>query len=622
MTIHAIILAGGAGSRLAESAPEDTPAKPLLAGRDGVRLIDRVLEASAASTSAGVRVVVAGEMDLPEDVVRLREDPPLSGPAAAVATGARALVERKDTEDEDLVLLLAADLLDPEPGIAALLAGFREATESSDDAEEVSGAIGTVAGRRQPLMSVVTLGALADAVGEDSFADAPMMRLLRRIPMVEAELPEVAAADVDTWDDWTEHLRHQPVTWQDARSGIAETVATIVARTGRSNCAEGENGASRTPTPCDVLAADVLSPIPVPHYTSSAMDGFAVSGPGPWTLLASTPTDARGRNLHSTGGSLEPGQALPILTGSLIPEGTTAVVRSENSEVTDDILHAETPEDGRDIRPAGQEWETGAVLAGSGTRLTPRHVAMLAACGVDIVQVRQAPQVACAFTGNEVIGHGVPGPGEVRDAFSTSFPALLSGWGAEVTVADRLPDDPVAVEDWLRRPDVQAADIVVMTGGSGRSSQDFARRFISRVAEEVLAEEVACQPGHPTLITRRADQLIIGVPGNPFAAHVALHSFIAPAVAVFSGAGSADAAQVAVATHSATVSESGHVGSLRRDRVRLVPATLGDDAGQATVEPVPGSHSHMLSGYAAADVLIVVPRGGVEPGDRVEYLPL
>ncbi|HIW90792.1 MAG TPA: molybdopterin molybdotransferase MoeA [Candidatus Corynebacterium avicola] len=618
MTIHAIILAGGAGSRLAESAPADTPAKPLLAGRDGVRLIDRVLDAAAASAaqdaaSTGVRVVVAGEMDLPEDVVRLREDPPLSGPAAAVATGARALAAREDTADEDLILLLAADLLDPAPGIAALVAGFREA------ADDTAGVIGTVAGRRQPLMSVVTLGALSEAVGEDSFADAPMMRLLHRIPMAEVELPEVAAADVDTWDDWTEHLSHQPVTWQDARSRIADTVAAIVARTGRN---EEDNGASHTPAPGDVLAQDVLSPIPVPHYTSSAMDGFAVSGAGPWTLLASTPTNARGRNLHSTGGTLEPGQALPILTGSLIPEGTTAVVRSENAEITDDTLQAETPEDGRDIRPSGQEWEAGAVLVSAGTRLTPRHVAMLSACGVDTVEVRQAPSVACAFTGNEVIDDGVPGPGEVRDAFSASFPALLSGWGAEVTVADRLPDDPVAVEDWLRRPDVQAADIVVMTGGSGRSTQDFARRFISRVAEEVLAEEVACQPGHPTLITRRADQLIIGVPGNPFAAHVALHSFIAPAVAMFCGTASDDAARAAVALHPATVAESGHVGALHRDRVRLMPATLGENDGQTTVSPVPGSHSHMLSGYAAADVLIIVPREGVDPGDRVQYLPL
>lgn len=617
MSIHSIIIAGGEGSRLAASAPEDTPAKPLLAGRDGVRLIDRVLAASAEV--AGVRVVVAGEMELPDGVIRLREDPPLSGPAAAIVTGARALAEREDTGDEDLVLLLAADLVNPGPGITALL----DAASDSRSDTDPDGAIATVNGRLQPLLSTVRLGALLTAIGDDDFRDASVMRLLRRITLVEVEVPAATAADVDTWDDWTEHLRHQPATWQDARTSIADTVATIVARPGRT---EEKTGASRTPAPGDVLAADVLSPIPVPHYTSSAMDGFAVSGPGPWTLLAATPTNARGRNLHRTGGTLEPGQALPILTGSLIPEGATAVVRSENAQVTDDVVTAETPEEGRDIRPAGQEWDAGSVLVTAGTRLTPRHVAMLSACGVDTVEVRQAPRVACAFTGNEVISHGVPGPGEVRDAFSTSFPALLGAWGAEVTVADRLPDDPVAVEDWLRRPDVRSSDIVVMTGGSGRSTQDFARRFISRAAEEVLAEEVACQPGHPTLITRRADQLIIGVPGNPFAAHVALHSFIAPAVEVFCGTTVEDA----VATHPATAStgESGRIAALRRGRVRLMPATLDERAAhdstpaQVTVTPVAGSHSHMLSGYAAADVLIVVPRDGLEPGDPVEYLPL
>ena len=202
------------------------------------------------------------------------------------------------------ILLLAADLVNPGPGITALL----DAASDSRSDTDPDGAIATVDGRLQPLLSTVRLGALLTAIGDDDFRDASVMRLLRRITLVEVEVPAATAADVDTWDDWTEHLRHPPATWQDARTSIADTVATIVARTGRT---EEKTGASRTPAPGDVLAADVLSPIPVPHYTSSAMDGFAVSGPGPWTLLAATrPMPAA--NLHYTGGTLEPGQALPI----------------------------------------------------------------------------------------------------------------------------------------------------------------------------------------------------------------------------------------------------------------------------------------------------------------------
>lgn len=394
------------------------------------------------------------------------------------------------------------------------------------------------------------------------------------------------------------------VSWGEARRRIVDG-------SGRTRAV------TKTPAPGDVVHRDVLSPMDVPHYTSSAMDGFAVSGPGPWRLLADPASGNQGHNVHRAGGVLRSGEALPVLTGSLMPDGATAVVRTENATVDGAELTAVTPDDGRDVRPSGQERSAGDVLVEAGVRLTPRHVAMIGAGGVDEIEAYERPRVACAFTGNEVIEHGVPGPGEVRDAFRVSFPALLQDWGAAVSCTDRLPDDPVAVEDWLRRPEVQDADIVVLTGGSGRSGQDFARRFISRAADEIIADEVACQPGHPTLITRRAspagasgNQLVIGVPGNPLAAHVALHSFVAPAVAALLGA------PAPTATGSGTVTTP--VDPIRRDRVRLVPATTGGDG----LTPAPGACSHMLSGYAAADVLLIVPPEGLDGGATVDYLTL
>ncbi len=428
------------------------------------------------------------------------------------------------------------------------------------------------------------------------------------------------------------HEHHQPVAWDEARRRLCAAASAIVGQV------------RKRPEPGDVLAADVPAPMDVPHYTSSAMDGFAVRGDGPWRLLAAPFTGSQGRNVHRSGGTLADGEALPVLTGSLLPDGADSVIRSENAEVTGEELRAEHPAPGRDIRPSGQEWHIGDTLLTAPRRLSPRHVAMLGAAGVDEVAVARAPKVACAFTGNEVVASGVPGPGEVRDAFSVSFPALLTGWGAEVVAAEHLADDPVAVEDWLRRPSVLDADIVVMTGGSGRSGQDFARRFITRAAlasgagGEILADEVACQPGHPTLLVRRIisgrPQLIAGVPGNPFAAHVALHSFVQPAVATALGV---DAPVLCGVLGAA-------VEPIRRDRVRLMPAVFGGaevgsgGAGAAGVgaaastrtpaDPesaltvLPGRLSHMLSGYAAADALVIVPREGLAAGDGVRYLPL
>ncbi|MDN6510099.1 MAG: molybdopterin molybdotransferase MoeA [Corynebacterium sp.] len=408
-----------------------------------------------------------------------------------------------------------------------------------------------------------------------------------------------------------------PVGWAETRRRIVAALAP------RGQAARSRAAVTKRPAPGDVLHAAVTAPMDVPHYASSAMDGFAVRGDGPWRLLDAPAVGAQGRNVHITGGTLADGEALPALTGSLVPDGATAVVRAEDAHVTGDTLTATTPPAGRDIRPAGQEWSTGDTLVDAGERHTARHVAMHGACGVDTVEVTPRPRVACAFTGNEVITHGLPRPGEVRDAFGVSFPALLDAWGAEVVGTPRLPDDPVAVEDWLRRPEVLGADIVVLTGGSGRSGQDFARRFITRAADEVLAEEIACRPGHPTLVTTRSPvqiagphtQLVIGVPGNPFAAHVALHSFVAPAVTALLGAGDP------VGTRTGTMTVA--IESMPRQRVRLLPATRDPrESDSPRFTPAPGAHSHMLRGYAAADVLLVVPPQGVAAGDEVEYVEL
>lgn len=192
---HAVIVAGGAGSRLAASAPAVTPQKPLLTGADGARLIDRVL---AATTRCSTRVVVAGAMGLPSDVIRVREAPPMSGPAAAIVAGVRAL-HRAGARPADPVLLLAADLVDPAPAVDRLLDAL-----SDDGASGADGVIGVADGRCQPLLSAVRYGRVYDRCcaggdGGEDFSGASVMSLLRRLTLVEVGLD--SAVDVDTWEE-------------------------------------------------------------------------------------------------------------------------------------------------------------------------------------------------------------------------------------------------------------------------------------------------------------------------------------------------------------------------------------------------------------------------------------
>ncbi|WP_260438818.1 molybdopterin molybdotransferase MoeA, partial [Corynebacterium bovis] len=631
-------------------------------------------------------------------------DPPLSGPAAALAAGVAALgggsgrggacaggasVPGADVAraGDALVLCLAADMPAPREGVEALLAAAAEPPAGSDSAPDAGpdtgpcathhaspdpapdaapdGWIAVADGRDQPLLTLLRLDAARAAFA--GVTGGSVMRVLRGLALRRVPVPASAAADVDTWDDARAHgvgappaaaetpaPAHTPVDWAEARRRVTATAEAMVRRRRRA-------ASSLPPETGTVPVADVHSPVDVPHYTSSAMDGYAVAGPPPWRVLAAPAAGAQGRNIHRTGGDLHPGEALPVLTGSLLPRGTEAVVRSEHVTLDGTTLTPDSgrpPRPGADIRHAGEELAAGEVLVRAGTTLSARHLALLSTCGVDAVEALAPPTVALAFTGNEVVTTGLPGPGEVRDAFSRSFPALLTGWGARVTSTVRLPDDPDAVAAWFTDPATRAADVVVVTGGSGHSGQDFARQVITAGADAVLADSVRCAPGHPTLLTTRrvggaaaggadrdggsgADrdtdgdtagdaagprtQIVVGAPGNPLAAHVALHSFVEPALAVLRGGAAPEPAPGISAVD---------LPADRRGQVRLTPAAYVGATGGAAVDsgtagatgvrlaPVTRTHSHMLSGYATADVLLVTPPEGVPAGGPVHYLPL
>src|SRR4029453_12293625 len=170
-----------------------------------------------------------------------------------------------------------------------------------------------------------------------------------------------------------------------------------------------------------VLTTEVTAQQDLPHYASSAMDGWAINGRGPWEI---------------TGLPLSPGQASVIATGGLVPEGAEAVLRKESGQVFDagyglqlslrpDAKPGETLP-GRHIRPAGEEARAGDVLVPAGTLLNPAHIALAAVAGHDELVVQRKPRVAVVLTGSEVVTSGVPAAGRVRDTFGPQLGAVIS----------------------------------------------------------------------------------------------------------------------------------------------------------------------------------------------------
>ena len=383
----------------------------------------------------------------------------------------------------------------------------------------------------------------------------------------------------------------------------------------------------------EILAEDVTAPIPVPHYASSAMDGYAVAGPQPWTVVFPEPveTDPRKmltippKELYRPVLNLEPGQATRIVTGGLVPAGARAVLRDEYAELSDDhtrltiAAHAPSAEDipyGQNIRRTGEEVAAGDVILRAPSVLNPAHIAFAAVCGHDMLPVRRRPRVTILLTGSEVVEDGIPEPGQVRDAFCPQLPTFVEMLGGSVDQVRRVEDTAKAMLAALTEaPSGMGSvldarcEVVVTTGGTGHSHADHVRAALVELGAVFLLDGLAQRPGHPTFLARLPEDgpFVVGLPGNPLAAMVSTFTLAEPLLAKLHGT-------PAPPTRTVPAGED-----LPGQKVTaLVPGYLKDDR----VFPRDRVGSNMLRGLAHADVVVVVPPRGAAAGEDVEVVPL
>ncbi|MDN6170310.1 MAG: molybdopterin molybdotransferase MoeA, partial [Micrococcaceae bacterium] len=288
-----------------------------------------------------------------------------------------------------------------------------------------------------------------------------------------------------------------------------------------------------------VLAQDIHSLHTMPHYASSAMDGWAVAGEGPWQVErpredsgddAEQPRPPAGAG--STPSPLEPGRARAIVTGESVPEGATAVLRQEASELeaaTGTLSTPDAPAAGADIRPAGREAAEGELLLRAGTRLTPGRIAVVAVGGHDQLPVASTVRIRLLLTGDEVVTAGIPAPGQVRDTFGPVLPGCIEALGGVVADVLRIGDDAPATRDALDSDSARGADVVLSTGGTGHSPADHVRPVAEELGGTSIVGSVAMRPGHPALLRGLpGGRLLGGLPGNPLAAFMAVVTLLEP----------------------------------------------------------------------------------------------
>jgi molybdopterin molybdotransferase len=346
----------------------------------------------------------------------------------------------------------------------------------------------------------------------------------------------------------------------------------------------------------------------LPPFPSSAMDGYAVrSGDTPGSLRIAGRI-AAGRPAERP---LEAGEAMAIATGGVVPAGADAVVPIE--EVSERNGQVDVPDVAADahVRPRAGDVREGDEILAVGTRLTPAHVGALAAAGIAEVTATRRPRAAVLPTGTELRPPGVElRPGEIYEANGRLLAAALAQAGADVSKLDPVADDEAAHREALER--ALAEDLVVTSGGVSVGPHDLVRRVARELGVDEVFWRVAVKPGKPISFGVGGRTLLFGLPGNPVSTLVGFELFVRPALRALAGE-----------REPGPRWQSGRLArGIRRNahRDELVRARADAEG----LEPLSGQESHMIVRAAAADALVLVPRGGgaLDVGAPVRWLTL
>jgi molybdopterin molybdotransferase len=358
-----------------------------------------------------------------------------------------------------------------------------------------------------------------------------------------------------------------------------------------------------------VLAGDVESPIDVPPFDSSAMDGYAVVA-GPEADLEIVGESRAGRPAD---GHVAPGTAIRISTGAALPPGATAVVPLEGSsgDGAGGSVRVRASAEGDNVRRAGEDVATGRVVLRSGARLGPAELAVAASVGRASLPCSLRPRVSVLVTGDELTEPGRPlAPGGIYSSNGWALAAQVERAGALVTARETVPDVADHTRAALARV-LESSDVVIVSGGVSVGPHDHVKPALTALGVKERFWGVRLRPGKPTWFGTRDRALVFGLPGNPVSAMVGFHLFARPALAAMQGADpSAPRAR-------AKLDEPIPRHRIREEAVRVHLELAADGWHARTTGP---QGSHMLTSMLGATALarIAPGEGAVPAGEHVE----
>jgi molybdopterin molybdotransferase len=361
-----------------------------------------------------------------------------------------------------------------------------------------------------------------------------------------------------------------------------------------------------------ILATPLTSPMDVPAWDNSAMDGYAVRSEDLSDATIRLPISQR-IPAGQVGKPLQPGTAARIFTGAPIPQNADTVVVQEMCEQDDNhVVIKKSPRAGSNVRKAGEDITAGSEIICSGTKLAPQHLGLAASVGVANITVYRRLKVALFSSGDELVMPGMPlGPGQIYNSNQFTATGILQSLGCEVTQLG-IVDDTLDATCAALSMGATDADLVLASGGVSVGEEDHVKPAVEKLGSLEMWK-IAIRPGKPVAFGHIGDTPFIGTPGNPVSMFATLLLFARPFILKMQGRNK----QLPIPLFAEAAFDWPKPDK-RREFARARLAV--NESGQLLVSAFPSRSSGVLSSVAWANGLAVIEENRtIKPGDPVQF---